>query len=191
MLPDINLLPKTEKERSLLYLLFIVGIVIALLTILFMTYKYIVLKQDIKSVTNKNNELILRKETLEGQLEGSFDKGKLTNAVDYAEKYVLQTSKLIDGLIGYLPPTGNMNEYHYKLNDVEVISQFANMTDVSSYVAKLSESDLVKNVKINRISTVLTEPEVEDALNLPSRYVVTYSFQINRATLKKENTENE
>ncbi|MFK4997571.1 PilN domain-containing protein [Bacillus sp. N9] len=179
MLPDINLLPKHEEERSVLFFIFIGGMMIALCTSFFIIYKYVALKNELNLITSQNNELTIKKETLEEKFEGSADKGTLEHAVVYAEKYVVQTSKLIDELIDYLPNTAHMSVYSYKFNDVEITVHFENKTDISSYVAKLSASDLIKDVKVNRI-----ESEVGD-----SGYQVICSFQINRVTLKRRTTE--
>lgn len=207
MLPEINLLPKYERERSLLYILFLIGLISAILFTGFLAYQYITVQTGLKAANAHNKELSERKEILQVQVTNQEpnEKETMEEAVAYAEKYVVPTTKLIDQLITFLPATGYMSQYNFKDGDVVIESHFETMTDASSYMAKLDTSDFIKKAKVIRLETFeLEQPEVNsetenetgnpDELNqfevLP-RYQVTYSFEINSAQLKKETEENE
>ncbi|RWR11857.1 hypothetical protein QNH23_00060 [Siminovitchia fortis] len=207
MLPDINLLPKYKRERSLLYILFLAGLILAILFTGFLGYQYITVHNELKETNEQNKELTKQKETLQVQTaeQESNQKEAMREAVAYAEKYVIPTSKLIDQLMTFLPTTGYMSQYNYNEGEVVIESHFETMTDASSYMAKLNASDFIKNPIVNRLETFeLEAPEAnadseDEADNqaelsifeLLPRYQVTYSFEINPAQLKKETEENE
>lgn len=207
MLPDINLLPKYKRERSLLYILFLAGLILAILFTGFLGYQYITVHNELKAANEQNKELTEQKETLQVQTakQEPNQKEAMKEAVAYAEKYVIPTSKLIDQLMAFLPTTGYMSQYNYNEGEVVIESHFETMTDASSYMAKLNASDFIKNPIVNRLETFdLEAPEAnadseDEADNqaelsifeLLPRYQVTYSFEINPAQLKKETEENE
>ncbi|WP_144461920.1 PilN domain-containing protein [Siminovitchia fortis] len=207
MVPDINLLPKYKRERSLLYILFLAGLILAILFTGFLGYQYITVHNELKAANEQNKELTEQKETLQVQTakQEPNQKEAMKEAVAYAEKYVIPTSKLIDQLMAFLPTTGYMSQYNYNEGEVVIESHFETMTDASSYMAKLNASDFIKNPIVNRLETFdLEAPEAnadseDEADNqaelsifeLLPRYQVTYSFEINPAQLKKETEENE
>lgn len=204
MLPDINLLPKYKKERSLLYILFIIGLILAFLLTGFLIYQYITIKDELKHVTAQNTELVQKKEALElaTATQEPNEAESMEEAVAYAEKYVVPTSKLIDQLMTFLPTTGYLSKYDYQQGNVAIESHFETMTDASTYMAQLDASDFIKNAKVNRIETFELEAPASETENeenaiemspfeLLPRYQVTYSFEVNSVQLKRENKENE
>lgn len=208
MLPDINLLPKYEKERSLLYIIFIIGLILAFLLTGFVVYQYITVSNELKEVNTRNTELAEAKEILELQMtkQEPDEKEGMKEAVAYAERYVVPTSKLIDQLMTFLPATGYLSQYEYQEGKVAIDAHFETMTDASTYVAKLDASEFIKNAKVNSLETfeldaseTSTEDEADDEsaaevispFELLPRYQVTYSFEINSFQLKKETKENE
>jgi len=206
MLPDINLLPKYERERSFLYILFLIGLLLALLLSGFMIYQFISVKSELNEVNLKNERLTTTKENLELQMakKEAVSTESMEIAVKYAETYVVPTSKLIHQLMTFLPPAGYLSKYNYREGEVAVETHFETMTEASTYVAKLDASDYVRDVKVNRVETFeLEEPQAstdeatedgptpKDLFEVLPRYQVTYSFHVDQDELLKENEENE
>lgn len=203
MLPDINLLPRKERKRSLFYTLFLVGLAIALLLMLAMAYQYFAVTSALKKADTQNAQLTEEKAKLEASLAKKevIDAGPLNDSVVYLENYVTPTSKLIDQLMTVLPETAYLKEYNYTNGEVKVVSQFETMTDASVYLGKLNASKYINGVKVESVQT--EEPE-EPALNeddesdsdservrfdVVPRYNFTYSFGVSRDNLKKKEEE--
>lgn len=202
MLPDINLLPKYERRSSLLYYLFICGIIVWILLLSFIIYQFINEKSQLKEVEIEKTELTAIKESLERrllQLESS-GVGGLEEMIGHVEKHTIPTSPFIDRLMTLLPEQGNLVEYSYTEGAVEIDTQFETMSDASEYVAALNASDHIRDIKIDKVETFelgapqeteAQEDENGETYTVIPRYHITYSIDVNRTNLMKEANEDE
>lgn len=194
MIPEINLLPKYERQNTVLYRLFIIGLIAIVLLFTGIVYLYVQTKSEIGKVDEQNQELVEQQELLELQLAnaGSDKPDSLESMISFAEGYVVPTSKLIEEFIDLLPDHAYVSSYDYVFGTVEIESQFETKSDVSTYLSNLLQSDYMNDVKIDQVESMeLEDEDSEDVYSIIPRHNVHYSFDINLAKLKEEAKEDE
>lgn len=188
MLPDINLLPKYERQSSFSSIIFFIGLVICLLLFAVMLFFYFDTKGDIKAANVDLQRLNEQKTLLEAKLAAHDmeDSGVMfENAVRYAEHHIIPTSYFIDELITLLPENSYLSHYNYSGQIVEIDTQFETMTAAATYVAKLNKSDYVKDVKVNQMDAFEFEPLEDEDFNSIPRYHVRYSIDVKQSKLRE------
>ena len=201
MLPDINLLPKYERQSSIAYILFLVGLVISIVLFIVLIYFYFSTKNSLEDTEQQVNQLTQEKTILEERLaQATTDDGAdtLENAVAYAEHHIVPTSTFIDELFTLLPENSYISNYNYNYQTVDIETQFETMHDAAAYVEQLNESNFVRNVVVNQMNTVeLATEQQEEEVNderlfetIP-RYNVSYSIDVNQNYLKEEGNKDE
>lgn len=187
MQPDINLLPKYERQSSLFSIIFIGVFVIWLLFTSVVIYQYVHTKSSLKQINTQVAELTEKKTSLEQQLAAmqSVEHGSLATAVEYAEDVTFPTSRLIDNLINSLPEHSYFSDYDYNEGAIKIQSQFETMDVAADYVAKLVASDYINDVKVERVEAFEIDGNELSFTTVP-RYDVTQQLQANIAKLKEE-----
>ncbi|MFD1851898.1 hypothetical protein [Oceanobacillus bengalensis] len=193
MLPDINLLPKYERESSLLYILFIIGTFICLSLFAVVVYFYFTTKGTLEDTETQVEQLNQEKTLLEVRLNTETtveETATLEDAVTYAEHHIVPTSHFIDELLLLLPTNGYLSNYTFNYQSVNVETQFEQMGDAALYVAELNESEYVRDVQVNQISTFelsygqpAEEVDIEEMYDIIPRYNVSYSIIVDQAYL--------
>lgn len=197
MLPNINLMPKYERQSSA-YFIIIVGLfVIWLLLLAYLIFQYVTTNGEIDRIQAKSEELNLEKIALEKQLAERAEEQEETHedAVRFASQLVLPTSVLIHELIRNLPDNGYLTQYSYTNGEVEIDTQFEEMNDGADYIVKLVDSKNVKDAVIDELVTF--EHGVNGAAirgtayQIVPRYQMVYSLEVNRHQLREEMKQNE
>ena len=196
MLPEVNLLPKYERTESVLYNVFIVGVILLILLAGILSYFYFTTKSELSKVEERVESLSHEKELLEASIAG-MQKVETTNFEDivaYVDSFATPTSILVDELIALLPEHGYLSALTYDFNSVQIETQFETLPDSSTYVADLLESVYLKDVEVDQISTFSLDGESEDMLadnDVIPRYHVDYSLEIDHESFAGEEEENE
>lgn len=199
MLPDINLIPKYERENSLPYILFISGLIICLLLFIALIFFYFHTKTNLADAQEQLNELNDEKMILEeklASLDSDNETQSIKDVVTYLDKHIVPTSYLIDELLDQLPNNGYLSNFNYDYQSVEVETQLETMSDVASYVNNLNQSDFITDVQVNEMGTFELEEEGKDAdmddfyKNVP-RYNINYSIDIDQESLRNESEHDE
>jgi len=188
MIPDINLLPKYERQNIVLYRIFIISLIVVLLTFIGLTYTYFHTKANISKMAEENELLVEQQTLLEAQLAnaGSNKPESLEAVVNFAEEQVIPTSVLIEELNNLLPNNAHLTTYDYVPGLVEIESLFETKSDASTYIIHLLESNYMNDVRIDQIETIEligTEPGDESVTDYKQN--VRYFLDINLAELKK------
>src|SRR5690625_901751 len=188
MIPDINLLPKYERQNIVLYRIFIISLIVVLLTIIGVTYTYFHTKANISKMAEQNEQLAEQQALLEAQLAnaGSNKPESLEAVVNFAEEQIIPTSVLIEELNNLLPNNAHLTTYDYVHVLVEIESLFETKSDASTYIIHLLESNYMNDVRIDQIETIEligTEPGDESVTDYKQN--VRYFLDINLAELKK------
>ncbi|RLL47867.1 hypothetical protein D8M04_00890 [Oceanobacillus piezotolerans] len=197
MLPDINLLPKYERQNSLAFTLFITGLVTCLLLFAVLIYFFITLKDNLAETEESISQLTEEKSLLEARMNALMTEdesgGSFESAVTYAESYIIPTSDFIHELITLLPENSYLNNYNYDYQSVTVETQFETMNDAAGYIAVLQNSNYIDDVVINDITTLdpVAEQTAEEGMgskffDVIPRYIVNYSIDVNQAFLTRE-----
>lgn len=188
MQPDINLLPKYERQSSFISIIFISAFVIWLLITALLIYQYVSTKSSLKQVNTQVEQLTEKKTNLEQEVAAmqSVERASLASAVEYAESVTFPTSRLIDNLINSLPEHAYFSNYDYNEGEIKIQSQFETMDVAADYVAKLVASDYINDVKIEKVEAFDIEGSDQISFNTVPRYDVTQLLQANIQKLKEE-----
>ena len=194
MLPDINLLPDYERQSSLLYVLFWIGLVICFILFGVLGYFYFTEKSSLEDMEKQLQQVNDEKMILEEKLASSNSEdetGTLENAVLYAENHLIPTSKFIDELLTLLPENGYLSNYYYNYQSVDIETQLETMSDAAAYVVALEQSDYVKDIKVNNmdifeLGNEENSVEGEEVFDMIPRYNVSYSINVDQLYMKEE-----
>ena len=188
MQPDINLLPKYERQSSFISIIFISAFVIWLLITALLIYQYVSTKSSLKQVNTQVEQLTEKKTNLEQEVAAmqSVEQESLASAVEYAESVTFPTSRLIDSLINSLPEHSYFTNYDYNEGEIKIQSQFETMDVAADYVAKLVASDYINEVKVEKVEAFDIEGSDQIRFNTLPRYDVTQLLQANIEKLKEE-----
>lgn len=200
MLPDINLLPKYERQNSLPYILFLSGVIVSLLMFALLIFFYFNTKGSLEDSHQNLSKLNQEKSLLEEQLASlntGTQGGSVEDVVTYIDQHMIPSSFLVGELLDILPDKGYLSDFNYNYQSVDIVTQFETMSDAAAYVVALNQSEYVKNIQVGQMNTMELdgqdrEEENEDDIysNLP-RYNVSYSIDVDQATLREAGERNE
>ncbi|GGA82077.1 PilN domain-containing protein [Ornithinibacillus halotolerans] len=185
MLPEINLLPKIERQSSVQYIVFLVGLILFIVLSSALIYFYLHTKNNLEEVNQNISQLEQEKTLLEtrlANLDNNDDTNAYKNAARFVEYQIIPTSSFIDELLVLLPETGYLSNYTYSYQGVQLETQFENMTEIAAYVEELNGSELIDDVQVNQINTFELENSSEDEEDMYSvipRYTVSLSIKVN------------
>lgn len=201
MLPDINLLPEYERENSLLYILFWIGLIISFILFGVLGYFYFTEKNSMKETDSLLQELYDEKSQLEEQLAAlttEEETDSIVNAATFIENHLIPTSAFIDELITLLPENGYLSNYNYTYQSVGIETQFETMGEAADYVSALLASNYVKDAMINEIYTFELSSEENEAgeneeemFNVIPRYNVSYTIDVDQSFMREAGGGNE
>lgn len=201
MLPDINLLPEYERENSLLYILFWIGLIISFILFGVLGYFYFTEKNSMKETDSLLQELYDEKSQLEEQLAAlttEEETDSIVNAATFIENHLIPTSAFIDELITLLPENGYLSNYNYTYQSVDIETQFETMGEAADYVSALLASNYVKDAMINEIYTFELSSEENEAgeneeemFNVIPRYNVSYTIDVDQSFMREAGGRNE
>lgn len=196
-LPDINLLPKYERQSSKHFILFIAVIIILFISYLSIGVYYFIAKNNLTTANQVNEQL--DEEIADLQLHVHTDEtdsaSSLGQAVQFAENHSIPTSVFIQELYTLLPENSYLSEYEYKNQLAEVAVHFEALDVVADYTTSLSTSNLIIDTKVDKVEAfqIKEEPEVGDEkyFDVIPRYETTFTLKINKQNVKGAATENE
>ncbi|TQR14834.1 malate synthase [Psychrobacillus soli] len=199
MVPEINLLPKIERKQSS-NLVIILGIVIIVAMILFLSMQLFSLKKDINALTLEETQVVAERDVLAAQVStpNTEEQGSLSSSVAFVESVSYPVSPLIDEVHGLLVENTYLRDYQFQETAVDVVADFETMNDLSIFVEKLLNSVYFIDVQVQEISSF--EPSVgtdetsdtsETNFDVQSRYSTTISLIIDQAYLSAGGARNE
>jgi|SRR5690625_3571851 len=194
-LPDVNLLPKYERQSAGAFYLFLAIIILTLLAYGFIGVYYFTTKSKLTNAEATYTELSEKADGLRAQVDELETGGTgLAQAVTFAENYNIPTSILIEELNEYLPERGYLSEYSYSNQVAEVTTHFEALDVVAGYTTDLLTSDYIRDTKVDNIETFLLKEEENattvDFSTIP-RYESKFTLQINKQNLKGASREDE
>lgn len=196
MIPDINLLPEYERQSSILYLIFLIGLILCIILYGVLGFFYFSEKNKLNEIETELTELNEQKAILEGQLAAlhTEEEDSYFIAAAYADHLLIPTSSLIDEFMELLPMNGYLTNYRYSYQSVEIDTQFDSLFDAASYFSALKDSDFVRDVRIHYLNAFdLEEDETEGELQVNEstdydvipRYDVNYTIDLNQSFMKE------
>jgi len=196
-LPDINLLPKYERQSQSMFYLFIIFVMLIILAFVFIGVYYFMTKNKLDAAEIEHEQLSAQAKELQVQIDEIEADGNSSyaQAVTFAESHDLPTSKLITELDKLLPDHGYLSEYEYGSQVAKIITHFETLDTVAAYTTKLTISDYMKDVRVDKIDTFERKNEqlADNEVNFEiiPRYEAHFTLDINKYELKEESEEDE
>ncbi len=185
MLVDINLLPKKEeKDRSLLMLFIVLGLVlgVGLVSIFYLNSHY---KKNINLVQQDitaTKQLIEQVQMQLADLDQSEAVAELENAIHWAEIYRAKTVPLLKEITSLLPERGFVKEFAYQVpGTVSLLVQFDTNREGAYFLDYLNDAEWVQEAELEKMEARdPEEEEVEAGIEFVPRYHVNYKIHIDR-----------
>ncbi|MBS3682030.1 PilN domain-containing protein [Ornithinibacillus massiliensis] len=196
MLPEVDLLPKIERQNSAVYILFVSGLLLFLLLLLVFIYSFFTTKHALGEVeqnlaeVNEEKTVLLERIT---SLKESNDKDTYGQVMAYTEHQIIPTSRFIDEIIALLPESGYLSSYTYNYQSVTIETQLETMSDVAAYFSELNASPFITDVKVNQMNTfdINSNQDRTDMYEVIPRYTVNYTIDVDQRYMKEEVEGNE
>lgn len=191
MVPNINLLPESKRERSKSKVVYIVLATLAVLLLLFFTVQAISLSKKITELERAESTLQSERTTLAMELEMLKEQQKIgiESSVIYIENIVYDASPIIIEMKSHLTEHAYLRGYQFSEGAVSLNVDFETLADVASYLEKLQGSPYVKDVTVQQIATFdpikKGEEEEKEIFTTVNRYTNVFEIQLDLAYIKE------
>ena len=181
MVPEINLLPKMERQKSNSILIIVIGLILFATVLLLFFIQYMSLKNEVNTLTAEETYVAAEKVDLTEQVEliNTSNQGTLAEAVIFAESVSYPVSPLLIEVDALLEGNTYLRQFVFLEQSLEVSVDFETMTGISNYVEKLLQSDYFTDIKIEQISNFEANDDIEDSRIINFEEIPRYSATIN------------
>lgn len=193
-LPDINLLPKFERESYTKNLIILILIALIIISYILIGFYYFYTKKQLETLnenySNLNEEVHLKTTELEQLQSGS---SLLEQAISFVENFQIPTSIFITELDNLLPDNSYLSEYQYNNGSTNITVNFESLDKVAQYTTSLTNSNYIIDTKVDQVETFsLGESnEVEEQFDTIPRYRTNFTLITDKQKLKGESTEDD
>lgn len=181
MVPEINLLPKMERQKSNSILVLVISLILLVTILLLLSVQYMSLKKEVNRLTEEETYATEEKEDLTEQVNliNISDQGTLAESVVFAENVSYPVSPLLIEVDSLLEENTYLRRFDFMEQSVDVSVDFETMTAISNFVEKLLQSDYFTDVKIEQISNFEADQDLEDSRIINFEIIPRYSATIN------------
>lgn len=195
-LPEINLLPKYERQSASQLYWFIALIIVILLSYIAIGYFYFAGKNELETLQSEYDTLSEKAQNLQAQKNQLSDaeKSSLAQSVEFAEYLAIPTSVLILELDSYLDERSYLAHYEYNYEAVSITTHFETLDKVAQYTSNLNGSKLIAKTNLNNVTMFdLKEDGENNSVNFEEmkRYEALYTLKIDKDKVKKGADEDE
>lgn len=185
MIPDINLLPHIEKNKTNPKLLMSLLGFLTVLILVVLVWQYFDGRSNLVRLQNEEQALIEQQNQLQTEYDilTTMNKGTLEESVAFVERVSYPVSPLIDEIQSLLQEHTYLRNYSFNDISVQMTIDFETLSAVSNYVNRLENSPYFTDVQVGTISNFNVSPvelisEDEVSFNEVPRYAVTMSLVI-------------
>ncbi|WP_409368584.1 PilN domain-containing protein [Lysinibacillus sp. 38-6] len=186
MVPEINLLPNLEKQKSAPILVYIGIIALVGIVIAYMIFLYFQARGEIKQLNAQEIELTSKQTQLQIELDGirNMNAGTLEQSVQFVNHVSYPVTPLIDETQALLPEHTYLRNYQFGEENIEITADFETMSAISNYLDKLNVSPYFTDVQVGTIENFdlaigeQNEVNAQDKYQQLPRYSVTISLAI-------------
>lgn len=190
MVTEINLLPKRNRIKSNIFVLSIVLGAILVIFFIFLLMQYINTKSELETITTLDSQLLSTKTEMELSLNNlqGVNKDSFSASVDFVESVSYPVSPLVDELESYLVGNSYLTSYSFSESSLSISADFETLTEVATYVERLSISTYFADVQVNTVSKFNvesgdTEENLDEDFTVIPRHSVQFDLLINDAYL--------
>ncbi|WP_144513964.1 hypothetical protein [Bacillus sp. FJAT-22090] len=189
MVPEINLLPKRERQKSNSILVLVISIILLITILLLFFIQYLSVKQDIETLTADETYSTAEKEdltqvvsdlTLSGQ-------GDLQASVTFADRVSYPVSPLLIEVNALLEPHTYLRQYEIVEQSIQISVDVETMNSLSLFVDKLLISDYFSDVKVESVTNFElsnSEENTDKKYEIIPRYSAILSLDIDQSYLE-------
>lgn len=190
MIPNINLLPKTNQKGSESNLLMIlVGIIGAIVLTIF-SWQYFSARSDYADYTAQQEQLQAELTKLQNDLlalTNVLPQGSLEESVTFVERVSYPVSPLINEAEGLLPNNTYLTNYQFSETAVSIAVNFETLTAISQYVSLLENSPYFTDAQLSTVNqleiSVGEKADGEENFDEIPRYSTNITLAINQIYL--------
>ena len=194
MIPNINLLPKTDKRKAESNLVYIIIGAIAILVLAIMLWQYFSARSSLGDLTTQETTLqqeVAQLQTQYDNLLAAQNRGSLEESVTFVERVSYAVSPLIDETQDVLPDNTYLRSYSFSESAVSINVDFETLGSIARYVSALENSPYftdaqlsnVSNFELNPVSSSEEEEDETEKFNEVPRYSTTITIEINQTYL--------
>ncbi|MEK5207716.1 hypothetical protein [Psychrobacillus sp. FSL H8-0510] len=154
MVPEINLLPKRERQKSNFILILAISLVLLITVILLLFIQYFSVKGDIETLTAEETYTVAEKEDLT-QLVNEINmsgQGDLQTSVTFAESVSKPVSPLLIEVNTLLEKHTYLRQFEFVNQTILISVDVETMTSLSKFVDKLLVSNYFSDVKVESVT---------------------------------------
>ncbi|QCR32041.1 malate synthase [Lysinibacillus sp. SGAir0095] len=142
MIPDINLIPNHERKQQGSRLLYILLGIITLLLLSLLVWQYFSARAEIAELQKEETNLIAQRDQLLGDTANlqPNNQGSLEQSLQFIETVSYPVSLLINEIQGLQPSNSYLRNYNFNPDSVSISIDFETLSDVSTYISRLSNS---------------------------------------------------
>ena len=189
MVPEINLLPKMERQKSNSILITAIGLIFFITVILLFFVQYFSIKGDIETLTAEETYSVAEREELT-QLVRDINmsgQGNLQTSVSFAESVSKPVSPLLIEVNALLEEHTYLREYEFTNQSINITIDVETMMSLSKFVDKLLVSEYFSDVKVECVThfelSNSTE-SIEERFEIIPRYSAIINLVVNQSYLE-------
>lgn len=188
MVPDINLIPKLDRKQSSSKLvLFLLGIVILLGVAMFL-WQFLSLRGEVETLEKNEANLISERDSLQQQFtQNQTEKQETTieDSLQFVDMISYPVTPLIGEIEGLQPEHSYLRSYSFSTDSVSISIDFETLSDIATYISRLSNSDYFTDSQISSITNfdLGNEEDEEKDFTIVPRQSVQISLLINERYL--------
>ncbi|MHA6259329.1 PilN domain-containing protein [Sporosarcina sp. CAU 1771] len=171
MVPEINLLPRSERKTSNRKWVFLIAGPIFLFLLTFLAIQYFSVTKDIKHLQAEQQALELQKTTLTEQLEVLEvpEVLDLATSVRFIESKTYAVSPLLKEIHDFTSAESYLRDFNFAETEIQFAVDMETISEVATYVGDLDGSSYFADIKVEDISTfdpVSKEEEEEETVDV-------------------------
>ncbi|WP_427137098.1 hypothetical protein [Psychrobacillus psychrodurans] len=189
MVPEINLLPKMERQKSNSILIIAIGLILFITVILLFFIQYFSIKGDIETLTAEETYSVAEREELTQLVKdiNMSGQGNLQTSVSFAESVSKPVSPLLIEVNALLEEHTYLREYEFTNQSINITIDVETMMSMSKFVDKLLVSEYFSDVKVESVThfelSNSTE-SIEERFEIIPRYSAIINLVVNQSYLE-------
>lgn len=153
MVPEINLLPQSEKKNTSSTLLYALLIAITVIVLAYMIMLYFGAKSDLAALTKEEQSVTIQRDELQQKVAeaNNLSAGSLAQSVKFVENVTYPVTPLITETEWLWSDHTYVREYEFDEESMTVTIDFETMNAISTYVEKLGASAYYTDRQVDTI----------------------------------------
>lgn len=154
MIPDINLLPKLEKQQTTPLWIYIMVGIISVLALAILSWQYFSATGAVSSLESDVEVLEQQRDQLQAKLTelNSTQQGSIEETIEYVDMISYPVLPLITEIEALQPNNAYLRQYSFAVESVTITVDFETLNDVSEYVSRLSNSPYFVDIQLSDVT---------------------------------------